>query len=151
MGILWFIQARQTGEDPPRNAPLPSWLRIALILQGTLMFLWGGAMFIFPETMIPLWAWKLSPLTSQAIGAWGAGIGVIALHASWENDWSRLFPMMLSYTIYGILQIISLIRYPEFLDWSHFSAIDYTIFIVSIFLIGGYGTLVAWRKKDSLV
>jgi len=150
MGILWLVQIRQPGVDPPRKAKLSSWMRAIVIVQGVVMLLLGGAMLLLPEMMIPLWPWRLYELTSQAIGAWGVGIGVIVLHASWENDWWRLFPFMVSYTIYGGLQVINLLRYNAALDWSGFSAAAYTIFIVSVLLAGAYGTWRAWGIKRDL-
>jgi hypothetical protein len=76
------------------------------------------------------------------------GIGVIVLHAFWENDWDRLFPMMLSYTVFGTLQGINLLRYPTTLDWTRFSAIIFTIFVFSVLLVSVYGTWKAWRVKQ---
>ena len=105
----------------------------------------GSAMLLFPTAMMPGWPWRLYTLTSQAIGAWGVGIGVIAIQASWENDWWRLFPFMLSYGLYGALQIINLLRYPAALDWSAYPAGIYAGFMVIMFLTGAYGTWAAWR------
>lgn len=151
LGILWLLQTRQPGTDPTRIAPLPAWMRATLITQGTIMLIIGVAMLLLPSTMIPVWPWQLSPLTCQAIGAWGVGIGLIALQASWENDWWRLFPMMLSYAVYGTLQAINLLRYPGTLNWSQLSAGLYTIFVVTVLLAGVYGTWTAWRVKTSEV
>ena len=148
MGILWLIQIRQPGVDPPRKDILPVWLRAILLTQGIVMLILGGLMLLFPEMMIPHWPWSLSALTCRAIGAWGVGIGVIALQAAWENDWWRLFPFTLSYTLYGVLQVINLLRYPDTLDWSRTGSGIYTIFILSILLVGAYGTWKAWRIKD---
>ena len=105
----------------------------------------GGVILLLPDLGISWWPWKLSVLTSQAIGAWGVGIGVIVTHASWENDWHRLFPMMLSYLVYGVLQGINLLRFPAVLDWLGISVLTYTIFVCSVLLVGAYGTLSAWR------
>ena len=151
MGIFWAIQTRQPGGDPPRKAPLPSLIRLTLILQGAIMFFFGGAMLLLPEMTLPLWPWKLSALTSQAIGAWGVGIGVIVLHASWENDWERLFPMMVSYAVYGILQTMNLLRYPATLDWTRFSAGAYAIFVFSVLLAGVFGARKTWQVKNGRV
>ena len=93
----------------------------------------------------------LSPLTARAIGAWGVGIGVLAFQAAWENDWTRLNHFALSYALYGILQIINLLRYPTTLDWSRFSAVAYTNFFLSIILLGAYGTWAARRIKQDQV
>jgi len=148
LGILWFLQTRQPGIDPARIAPLPTWMRAILIAQGTIMLTVGVIMLLMPSTMIPLWPWQLSPLTCQAIGAWGVGIGFIALQESWENDWARLFPMMLSYAVYGALQAINLLRYPTTLNGSQLSAGLYTLFVVTVLLAGVYGTWTAWQIKN---
>jgi len=145
LGILWAIQTRQPGIDPPREATLSTWLRTTLIVQGAVMVIFGVAMLLFPEMTIPLWPWKLSSLTSRAIGAWGVGIGIIALHATWENAWERLWPMFTGYVIYGTLQTVNLLRYPVTLDWTRFSALTYTIFVLSILLTGAYGT---WKTRQ---
>lgn len=68
------------------------------------------------------------------------GIGIIAIHALWEIDWDRLPAFMVSYMLYGTLQAINLVRYTAILDWSRFSAVAYTILIVSVMLAGACGT-----------
>ncbi len=148
LGILWLLQARQPGIDPARRESLALWIRSILILQASIMFFFGAAMLLIPETIIPLWPWKLSVLTSQAIGAWGVGIGIIALHAVWENDWTRLSPMMMGYVVYGALQAINLLRYPDVLNWSGASVSFYTIFIISILFTGAYGVWKAWQSQN---
>ena len=147
LGILWAIQTRQPGIDPPREATLPAWMRTTLIFQGALMVIFGVAMLLFPDVTIPFWPWKLSALTSRAIGAWGVGIGVSALHTFWENDWNRLWPMFTGYVIYGALQTINLLRYPDVLDSSRFSALAYTVFVLSILFTGAYGTWKTWQIR----
>jgi hypothetical protein len=139
MGILWAFQARRQGVDPQREVLLPVWMRTILGLQGVIMFLFGVGMLFIPESVIPLWPWKLSALTSRAIGAWGVGIGVLALQATWENDLRRLSTFLLSYFVYGLLQTVNLLRYPVTLDWSRSSSILFTIVVLSVLLVGGYG------------
>ncbi len=141
MGLLWVNQIRQPGKNLPRKTNLPRWIRSVLIAQGFIMLAMGGAMLLFSDQMIPFWPWKLSVLTSRAIGAWGVGIGVIVLHANWENDWNRLFPMMISYAVYGYLQLVNIIRYASIINWSGLSAILYTVFVVSICISGTHGAL----------
>ncbi|MHA2098536.1 MAG: hypothetical protein ACW99A_07605 [Candidatus Kariarchaeaceae archaeon] len=144
MGWLLIRQLQRTQAGPSRVAVLPRVVRIVLGLQGALMLLTGTIMLISPEQIIPLWPWTLSPLTSRAIGAWGIGIGIIAVHAAWENDWWRLTPMMAGYALYGFLQLFNLIRYPATLQWERLSAILYTIFMVSIFVLGLCGS---WKAR----
>jgi len=145
LGILWVLQARQPGIDPPRTAPLFAWMRTLLIFQGVVMFFFGVGMLLFPDLMIPLWPWKLSALTSRAIGAWGVGIGVLALQAAWENDLRRLSTFLLSYCVYGVLQTVNVLRYPATLDWARLSSPIYLIFVLSVLLVGGYGV---WKTRQ---
>ena len=142
MGIAWVLQKGKPGTDPPRLSPLPSWLRVVLTVQGLLMLITGVFMFLIPQAIIPLWPWTLSALTSRAIGAWGVGLGIIALQAAWENEWRRLKPMMVSSLLYGALQLLNLVRFPAEIDWTQPSAWIFGLLILSIFLTGIYGTLV---------
>lgn len=148
MGLLWVHQIRQPGIDPPRVVPLPKWFLMILMVQGAIMLLFGSVMLIFPDLIIPIWPWKLSALTCRAIGAWGVAIGIVAVQATWENDWRRLFPAMLTYAVYGLLQVINILRFPTTLNWSSFSAIFYTIFVISIVLVGTFGAWTAWSIKQ---
>ncbi len=148
LGILWAGQIRQPGSDPGRKAPLPTWIRTTLIIQGAVMFLLGAAMLLLPKAVIPHWPWALSPLTSRAIGAWGVGIGTSTLQAVWENDWWRLSPGMASYALYGALQLINLLRYPALLDYTTLPAALYTFFMITVMLIGCYGFLAARRANS---
>jgi hypothetical protein len=145
MSILLFQQLRTPGIDPVRVAPLPAWTRFVLWAQSLIMVILGIALFAAPQTFIPLWAWELTPLTGRAVGAWLVGLGIAAAHAAYENDWTRLFPMMVSYASYGVLNLIALARYPDAagLDWSATKTWVFVIFIVSILLVGIYGTIQA--------
>jgi NADPH:quinone reductase-like Zn-dependent oxidoreductase len=55
--------------------------------------------------------------------------------------------MMAGYTVYGALQTINLLRYPDVLDWTRFSALFYTFFVMTLFLTGAYGTWKAQQQK----
>ena len=111
-------QSRLRRVDPPRLDPLPAWYRGALAGVGGVMLIIGAAMLLAPAAIIPRWPWELTPLTSRAIGAWGVGIGFVALHAVWENDWTRLRGMVISLALLGVIQLINLLRFPDALDWS---------------------------------
>jgi hypothetical protein len=139
MGMAWILQARRPGMDPPHISTLPSWLRGLLVVQGVVMLVVGTIMLLSPQTIIPGWPWALSALTGRAIGAWGIGIGIIAIQALWENEWGRLRPMLFSYMLYGALQTLNLLRFSAELDRAQPSAWIVVLFILSLFLVGLYG------------
>jgi hypothetical protein len=81
-GVFAVRQLRIAGGDPPRQAPLPAWLRFVLGVQAAIMLTWGTALFLAPQTTAALWPWALMPLTGQAVGAWLIGVGVTAAQTS---------------------------------------------------------------------
>jgi hypothetical protein len=146
VAMSWVLvaQQRQARPDPARVAPLASWVRIVLTLQAAVMLLVGVPMLLVPTVLLGAWPWELTSLTSRAIGAWAIGIGTIAAQAAWENDWWRLRPMMLSYTVLGVPQLTSVLRYPADLDWNRAAAVVYVCFLATFLLLGGYG----WWKTQ---
>jgi hypothetical protein len=139
LGVALIMQMRLPRVDPPRKALLPSWYRLLLGVLGLPMFLLGILMFISPESIIPIWPWELTPLTSRAVGAWLVGIGFVLLQAIWENDWTRLRGMVIATGILGVLQLLNLARFPGTLAWSRLSGILYIVYCVGLMLAGGYG------------
>jgi hypothetical protein len=146
MLILLTHQIRLKGSTPKRKAPLTTWMRLILVAQGTTMLVTGIILFISPATASTFWPWALTPLTSQAIGAWLIGIGVIALHMTWENDHQRNRIAYISYFALGILQIVSLVRYAGEVNLSMPSSWIYLLFIVSIIPTGLYG----WKSSRQI-
>jgi hypothetical protein len=144
MSWLLVAQHRRARPDPPRVAPLAAWVRIVLVVQAAVMLLVGVVMLLAPRAVLGGWPWELTPLTCQAIGAWAVGIGTIAAHAAGENDWWRLRPMMLGYTMLGLLQLTAVLRFPADLDRSRAAAVVYVCFLATILLLGGYG---CWRTQ----
>ncbi len=140
-------QLRLPGTDPPREAPLPTWLRIIFLIQGAGILIVGTALFIVPQVSISIWPWTLTLLTGRAIGAWLIAIGVAALHAVWENDFLRLRPTGGGYTAFGVFQLIALARYPGELDWGVASSWIYPFFVLTILPVGVYSWFGMRRKS----
>jgi len=142
---LWQ-QSRAPGGDPPREHPLPTWLRASLGVHVIIMLLVGIPLFITPDVISPLWFWTLTPLTARAVSAWVIGIGVILGHALWENDWKRIRGGALAYGVYNLMQVIALFRFPDQIIFG-VSFWIYVAIIVSGTVLGWYGWMVAQRIK----
>src|SRR2546428_13867831 len=93
MLIMWMLQLRAPGTDPPRGPPAPMWMRIAVLTQGVGMLAVGLGLFLAPEIVKQAWPWGLTPLTARAIGAWLIGIGFAAFHSGREDDFLRSPPL----------------------------------------------------------
>jgi hypothetical protein len=146
MLILLIYQIRLQGSTPKRKATIYTWMRLVLAAQGTIMLVTGIILFLSPTIASTFWPWALTPLTSLAIGAWLIGIGVIALHMTWENDHVRNRIAYISYALLGIFQAISLVRYAGEVNWSVAGSWVYLIFVISIIFVGLYG----WKASRKI-
>jgi hypothetical protein len=137
--IISAVQLRTPGSDPPRSARLPSWTRAALGIQAIVLFGFGTALFAVPGLAAPLWPWKLTTLTAQAIGAWLIALGVAAAQALYERDARRLRPAALGYVLLAVSLLIALARYPHQFEWVSASGIVYLMFVMTTLLVGTTG------------
>jgi hypothetical protein len=125
---------------------LEVWVRAVLAVQGIIMVVLGIALFLAPATFAPLWPWQLTPLTGRAVGAWLIGLGIATLHANWENDWQRGEALLVSSIAFGILEFITLARFPSAVNWGRINTWMYVLFLASILAIGTYGL---WRIRPT--
>jgi len=142
--IAIWQQTRAAGGDPPRQHPLPAWLKIALGSHVAIMLLVGIPLFLAPAVVSPLWPWALTLLTARAVSAWVIGIGVILGHALWENEWSRIRGGALAYAVYSAMQIIALFRFPDQIIFGP-SFWMYIAILVSGVGLGWYGWITAQK------
>ena len=139
MLIVFVVQARTPGADPPRSAPLPSWLLGTLAVEAVALLGFGVALFAAPGQAAPLWPWKLTPLLAQASGAWLISLGVAAGHSLLERDARRLRPAALGYILLAVLQAIALARYPHRFELGPASGTIYLVFLGAMLLTGAAG------------
>jgi len=141
MFVIWMLQLRAPGSDPPRGLPAPMWMRITVLAQGVGMLAVGLGLFLAPDFVKQVWPWGLTPLTARAIGAWLIGIGFAAFHASRENDFLRIRPLAGGYIAFAVLQFIAVARYAGDVNWSAPAAWVYLAFLGSILPVGLYAWL----------
>jgi len=139
MLIVFAVQARTPGADPPRSAPLPTWLLATLAVQAIILLGFGVMLFAVPAQAAPLWPWKLTPLLAQATGAWLISLGVAAGHSLLERDARRLRPAALGYILLAVLQAIALARYPHRFELGPASGTIYLVFLGAMLLTGAAG------------
>lgn len=86
---LWH-QKRIGDESPvPMEDQIPDWLRRALLILGALLCLIAALAFFAPGLLIPIFPWKLTPLTSRSLSGWLAAVGTISLSMRRENSRTR--------------------------------------------------------------
>ena len=148
-------QSRQPRRIDPARRPMPRSLASLLAVQGGTLFLVGGAMFLggarvhhLPEGAMSFWPWRLMPLGAQVIGAWLIALAVAAALALAERDLSRLLVPAVTYTAFGVFQLLVALRYwtdvrPDY-QWGS----AYVGLFVSIAATGAYGWWTAARQSE---
>ena len=148
LAVLIVLQQRQPGVDPPRRDPVPIWLAGAFGVQGLIMLVVGVALYVAPSTARTLWPWPLTPLTARAVAAWLIAFGVAAVLTLVERDISRLAAGAVAYTIFGVLQLLALLRYGDVGRWDSPAGIVYLVVLISVVPVGATGCwLVADRAR----
>jgi hypothetical protein len=148
LAVLIVLQQRQSGVDPPRRDPVPIWLAGAFAVQGLIMLVVGVALYVAPSTARTLWPWPLTPLTARAVAAWLIAFGVAAVLTLVERDISRLAAGAVAYTVFGVLQLLALLRYGDVGRWDSPAGIVYLVVLISVVPVGATGCwLVADRAR----
>ncbi|HEY7283699.1 MAG TPA: hypothetical protein VID47_19145 [Actinomycetota bacterium] len=146
--VVWRLQLRGSGVDPPRTEPLPRWLRAVLLPEGVLLLAVALALFVAPGWADGWWPWPMTPLAGRVIGAWLVAIGGLLLGIARENDWDRVRPSFVSYFSLGVLWAISVARYANDVKWGSFSAWVLVAAIALAIGLGGYG-IWAWNPRSA--
>jgi len=105
------------------------------------MVLTGVLLLLFPMNIAAVWPWPLTPLAGRAIGAWGVGLGVAALHIALENDWRRGRAGFLASAIFALLQLVNLVRFGDEYTWGSLSSVLYLLLLISLGALGFTGWL----------
>lgn len=149
MLILWLLQARLRGDDPPRYLPLATWMRGLIVVQGSIMLVLGITLFVTPATVAWLWPWTMGALSVRAVAAWLIGLGVGVLHVAYENDWWRVQAATIGYAVFAMLELIILLRFAGEVEWASPKTWFYIVFLLSILLVGVYGYVAGQRGQLS--
>jgi hypothetical protein len=144
MVVLFVLQSREQGSDPPRSHPLAPRLRTALVIEGGAMTAVGLAMFAAPLRVEPIWPWPLTAFSGRALAAWLLSMGAAGIWAYFENDSVRTRPAAITFTVVGALWLIAVARGATELLWSRPSAWIYVGFVLAALLTGVRG----WMAVD---
>ncbi|HYT09491.1 MAG TPA: hypothetical protein VEL73_02410 [Mycobacteriales bacterium] len=147
LALLVVLQARKPGADAERRRPLPRWLAAVLTVQGAIMLAVGIVLFASPRTAKTLWPWSLTPLTARMVAAWLIAFGVASTLALWERDLQRLEIAAVAYTVFGLLQLVALIRYGDEVRWGSVAAKVYLVVLVTLPPTGAVGWWISVRAR----
>ena len=153
--LISFLWWKNRGTDPgtpeENDLEVPGFARTGFFvfgLAGTAVML---LMFLFPQTFIDIWPWKLTPLTTRILGGWFGLLGVGGLNTSRDPRWSAWRIPMQSITFWAVLVLIGAFRNPsDFAPAGIFN--PFTIGTsVSIVMMVGFQVWMEMKKKRAAV
>jgi hypothetical protein len=142
---LWH--QRKLGSPPNAlSDPLPSWFNWLLKICGGVITVGAILVFFFPNLLIPIFPWTLTPLTARSLSGWLIAVGTILLSISRENDRTRarLATPMLILVLPALL--LQMARYANEVNWSS-PALWVSIMLFAV--VGFCGLFIAkgsWRE-----
>jgi len=115
---LWH-QRQAASRSVTSAEPIPLWLNRLLVVCGSILTLGAILVFLFPELLIPIFPWQLTPLTARSLSGWLIAVGTIMLWMSRENDQTRVrlaTPMLILILPALLLQIL---RFADQVNWGN--------------------------------
>jgi hypothetical protein len=151
LAVVVAQERRRHGPDPVLR-PMPLWLTALLAVEGVALGAAGVVLFAGGLTVhhhhasaAAFWPWPLMPLGAMVIGAWLIALGVAAGLVIAQRDLSRLLVSAVTYTVFGVLQVVALIWYWPQLNRHDLSLWVYLTVLAAVVLTGGYGWWAARR------
>jgi hypothetical protein len=141
MCLALWAQERAPGADPPMRHPVPRVLRAALAAESAVLLVVGLLLLVAPATYTSLWPWQLTPLTAQVVAAWLVAFGAATALAAVAGDLARLRTSAIAYTVFGVLVLVAVARFPGTVEWSDPAAWVFTAVAGAMVLTGAAG----WR------
>lgn len=143
-----ILQGRMQGSDPDLISRLPSWIRALVILHGISGFVIGILLFLFPQTVLSIWPWSLTPLTSRALAAWLISFSIVDLQMVRDYDWSRTKIISFEYVVSVLFAMIALARYSNEVNGQGAGIVGYLLYLIVMLVIGMIGYLKTRREKE---
>jgi hypothetical protein len=142
--LVGVRQLRLRGEDPPKGAPIPSWIVTLVAAQAAIALVVGVLLFVAPSTADELWSWPLTPLTARTVAAWSLALFAGLAFTAWQRDWARVRIATPTYVAIPVLQLVALARFSDTVDWSDLKLWAYVVYLGGVLLLGLYGLLRSW-------
>jgi hypothetical protein len=93
--------------------------RLLTYLCAILYAVLGAFLFILPESLSPVFAWKVTPFMTMTIGAWCLGNAWLAWITARRWEWRLVYSALLYLWLFGIFETIVLILFRDKLNLFH--------------------------------
>jgi hypothetical protein len=140
---IWMTWQGSTPTAELAGSPLPAWSKRFLFIQGIVVILLGGLLFLMPAFMSSVWPWKVTPALAQMYAGPLLSYGLGSLLFSRQNTWigiRAIVPGMFAFTATTIIVSflhISLFSFSEIADLLWFAAFGIAAIILGMLTLQG--------------
>ena len=107
----WLVNRKEElREHQPVGIRLHSGWRVFFGLQALGTLILAAAIFLKPDLLIPIWPWKLTPLTARVMGAMFAIPGVLGAEILVEPDWTAARRLLEAQFVSFLMILVALLR-----------------------------------------
>ena len=119
LGAYLWHQRKAASRSSISDDPVPAWMHRLLVICGGLLTVGAILIFLFPNLLIPIFPWQLTPLTARSLCGWLFAVGTLMLSISRENHRtrSRLATPVLIFILPALL--VQMVRYANEVNWSN--------------------------------
>jgi len=109
----------------------------------------GVALFFLPETLAPVFAWKVTPFMTMTLGGWALGNAWLAWITARRWKWNLVFSALLYLWLFGLGELLVLFNFRDKLVLVHPIAWLYFITLIVNALAAVVGIIELLRVRPS--
>jgi hypothetical protein len=145
---LWH-QRKASSSDADSDNALPIWLKRLLAIIGGFLTVVAVLIFFFPNLLIPIFPWQLTPLIERSLSGWLIAVGTTMLSIFLENNRTRARLVTPMFILLLPVLLLQMLRYAVQVEWGN---LVLWISLILFGIIGFCGLYLAngsWREALS--
>lgn len=124
--------------------------RFLTYLLAALYAVLGALLFLMPEQLAPVFAWKVTPFMTMTIGGWCLGNAWLAFFAARRWKWEKVFISLFYLWIFGVGELLILYFFRDKLVLKHPIAWLYLITLITNGAAAYVGVVEVVRYRPTL-
>ncbi len=112
------------------------------------MLVSSAVLLIFPQLMIPIWPWTLSPLTARVMAAMFALPGLVGLGVAVDGRWSSASIIFQAQAISILFFLIAIVLNRDEFQWSQLGSWTFLVGLLLVVVLIGLAAREANNRAD---
>jgi hypothetical protein len=148
--VVWYLNQRSMfwGNSQSGEELFSRGLRIAIGLLGAVMVVSSAILLVYPQGMIPVWPWALTPLTARAMAAMFALPGLVGILVAMDGRWSSASIIFQAQALAILLFLVAILRTSDEIRWELWSAWAFLAGLLLVLILIGWASVQNSRRSS---